>query len=103
MVERRRYGGEEFIMVLPGADLAGTSAMAERLRRHLADQPAGLADATVCIAASFGLACSTHMAEPDPHLLRAADGALYRAKAGGRNRVEAAVDADYAPEVRAGT
>ena len=86
-----RYGGEEFCVILPDVDAAGTLALAEKLRVNLAalriSHPASpIADH---VTVSIGCVCR----QPDPHtqaddLLREADQALYRAKAGGRNRVE---------------
>ena len=86
-----RYGGEEFCVILPDVDAAGTLALAEKLRVNLAAlrifHPASpIADH---VTVSIGCVCR----QPDPHtqaddLLREADQALYRAKAGGRNRVE---------------
>jgi diguanylate cyclase (GGDEF)-like protein len=91
-----RYGGEEFIIVLPGADVRSTRAAAERLRQYLAAEPVVLGGATLQITASFGVAC-THQGDAVDMagLIRAADAALYRAKAGGRNRVDVAVESDF--------
>lgn len=84
-----RYGGEEFLVLLPGCDERSTCSSAERIRAHLATQPMVLSDTTLKITASFGGTCVkpgvTCTAE---ELIRRADEALYRAKDLGRNRVE---------------
>jgi diguanylate cyclase (GGDEF)-like protein len=82
-----RYGGEEFLLVLPQTDLAGAQALAERIRATFADAP----DATVKATASFGIASvPTHAAAlpaSSEALIGAADAQLYAAKRGGRNMV----------------
>jgi diguanylate cyclase (GGDEF)-like protein len=82
-----RFGGEEFLLLLPATSVAQASALAERLRMQLAalqSLPAGEPPVT----ASFGLA-AWRRGETSAEVLRRADQALYRAKAAGRNRVEA--------------
>jgi diguanylate cyclase (GGDEF)-like protein len=85
-----RWGGEEFIFLLPETALAGGIEVAEKLRRTLADRQFECeGTAAIRITASFGVA--EHV--PGERLERtvaAADAALYRAKDAGRNRVEAA-------------
>jgi diguanylate cyclase (GGDEF)-like protein len=80
-----RVGGEEFLVLLPDTDEAGTVAAGEKVRRAVAElRFAGVADP---VAASLG---ATTLAWDDPDsasLLRRLDGALYAAKAQGRNRV----------------
>lgn len=88
-----RYGGEEFLMVLAGADSHGASLLAERCREALEALSVQAPDngAPLAVTASFGL-CSNE-GTPDVALediLRAADEALYLAKDHGRNRVEVA-------------
>jgi len=78
-----RIGGEEFAVILPGADAEAALAVAERLRCHLRD---AFADAAVPITISFGIASHPAHAETAASLVRAADEALYGAKEGGRNR-----------------
>ncbi len=78
-----RYGGEEFVILLPGNDEADATAAAERLRIAVADShPAGL-DMTM----SFGVGISDMRDTELDEMLIAADRALYRAKDEGRNRV----------------
>ncbi len=86
-----RLGGEEFCVVFPGAGLHSTSLAAERIRASVETMTiktdAGVA---IPVTASLGVASLGHddlIAAPDL-LLQAADAALYRAKATGRNRVE---------------
>jgi diguanylate cyclase (GGDEF)-like protein len=82
-----RYGGEEFLLVVPQTDLAGAQALAERIRAAFADAP-GVA---VAATASFGVASVPAQAVTTPAsseaLIGAADAQLYAAKRGGRNTV----------------
>lgn len=86
-----RFGGEEFVLVLPGADRHTARFVAERLRRTLEEHHFACGNESFRITASFGIA----MYDPDissPHttteeLLRIADQNLYQAKIRGRNRV----------------
>ncbi len=82
-----RYGGEEFLLVLPQTDLAGAQALAERIRAAFADAPG----ATIKATASFGIASVPAQAPVLPAsseaLIGAADAQLYAAKRGGRNMV----------------
>ena len=81
-----RYGGEEFAVIVPGASLVDTLTFAERLRAGLQALRVELPK-TVALTASLGVsAFPEHGMEPEL-LLSAADGALYRAKLTGRNRV----------------
>lgn len=80
-----RYGGEEFMMLLPNTDRAGAATIAERVRQTIADIDA-LGEQHVTI--SLGVAMFPEDAPDQARLIRSADRALYRAKANGRNRVE---------------
>ena len=83
-----RYGGEEFLVLLPGCDAVSGRAIAERVRSKLAASPVSIGAQDLTITASIGLAW-TGSAGPEPGpLIHAADNALYRAKAHGKNRVE---------------
>jgi diguanylate cyclase (GGDEF)-like protein len=82
-----RYGGEEFAVFLPGADLEATLRVAERLRESLASWPVLPQDEGFRITASFGVCAASAREMTLDQLLAVADQALYRAKAGGRNRV----------------
>lgn len=83
-----RVGGEEFAIIVPDTDLAGTMPVAERVRQAIADSAVPIGSGMLRITASLGVAIlATH--HPDlPALLRDADDALYAAKQAGRNRVE---------------
>lgn len=86
-----RYGGEEFLLVLPRVGPEAAAERAERLRQRVAglhesgDEGLGFA-----LTLSVGLACSLDGLTPPATLIDQADRALYRAKADGRNRVIAA-------------
>lgn len=85
-----RYGGEEFLMILPYADVNGARDVAERVRTAVAAGPIGNNGVSLDVTISLGLACAIGASLPEEMLLQAADQALYRAKANGRNRVEVA-------------
>jgi len=88
-----RYGGEEFMLILPETDLRGGIRLAERLRRAITDEPAYRDERhSIGVTASFGVVAADFSAVGtggDPEALIArADELLYRAKSVGRNRVE---------------
>jgi diguanylate cyclase (GGDEF)-like protein len=94
-----RFGGEEFIVILPAADLKTTQARAERIRSKLREmtvlhQGRSLGSVTV----SAGVAGAPQHGTSPKELIEAADAALYRAKREGRDRV---VVADSLPPVDA--
>ncbi len=93
-----RYGGEEFVLLLPNTDRQGARELAERCREIVADTSVADAGGRIQVTASMGVASYPEDAGDGDvdALLGAADGALYRAKGGGRNRVEMAADADGA-------
>ncbi|MBQ5949788.1 diguanylate cyclase [Massilia sp. ST3] len=87
-----RYGGEEFLVVLPQTGLAGAHALAERIRQAFAAAATQAADgAAVRATASFGIACLPARQTAAPvsfdTLVGAADAELYAVKRGGRNGV----------------
>ncbi|HEV3216561.1 MAG TPA: GGDEF domain-containing protein [Vicinamibacterales bacterium] len=87
-----RYGGEEFLVVLPETPLEGARRVAEILRKELADTPVGWNGVELHISASFGVTAA-HAAEIEtPMVIARADSALYCAKSDGRNCVRVAVD-----------
>ena len=87
-----RYGGEEFVVVMPDTDAVTAAAIAERLRESIERSPFVLKSAgiTLNITASLGISCNSMGAETPEQLLKQADTALYEAKNAGRNRVVAA-------------
>ena len=78
-----RYGGEEFVVILPDTDRAGAIALAERCRRAIA----GTAWQSRAVTISVGVATLSAEIPDGESLVREADGALYRSKELGRNRV----------------
>lgn len=89
-----RYGGEEFLIIIPSCNPSDLQAGAERLRFAIADKPVGTSAGPIQCTISIGVA-SAPMAEAGlselEALLRVSDEALYRAKNNGRNRVEIAL------------
>jgi two-component system chemotaxis family response regulator WspR len=86
-----RYGGDEFLIVLPNCDREQAGRLSERLRRSVAESPIDPERQELHVSCSLGLAFTD---EPDgisvAALVQAADEALYLAKQGGRNCVEVA-------------
>jgi diguanylate cyclase (GGDEF)-like protein len=84
-----RYGGEEFLVVLPDCDVANAVSQAERLRASIEQLSVETSAGPIRTTASFGVAAFNTQTCPDSiELIEAADEALYRAKRLGRNRVE---------------
>jgi diguanylate cyclase (GGDEF)-like protein len=83
-----RWGGEEFLLVLPGTDLAGGAQVAERIRLALSGRIVLSVDGTpIPVTASFGVA-ATPPAKTASELFAAADAAMYEAKRAGKNQVQ---------------
>ncbi len=88
-----RYGGEEFLFVLPDCDTAAAVTLGERLQMAIGEEAIVLAEGAIPVTLSLGV--STSEAIDDVHtFLSAADAALYRAKDNGRNRLELATPVD---------
>ncbi len=86
-----RYGGEEFLIVLPRCDEAGAVHFCERMRSHIGDAPVVYQGEPIIVTASVGAVVYEGDEPADCQvLLQAADAALYRAMGAGRNRVQLA-------------
>ena len=86
-----RYGGEEFLLVLPACDRDSAVVFAERLRSSICDKKMDVPEGMIPVSISIGVATNSRGKKCDAKaLLLAADAALYRAKENGRNRVETA-------------
>ena len=85
-----RWGGEEFIVLLPRAGPEGTAVVAERVRSAVAKEPMVDGNKIIPLTVSIGLACHPHDGGTANELFKAADAALLRAKRLGKNRVERA-------------
>ncbi|CDN91093.1 PleD family two-component system response regulator [Agrobacterium tumefaciens] len=87
-----RYGGEEFVVVMPDTPIELAASVAERLRAIVEDKPFYVRsiDGELSITASLGIATSNAAFGTPDELLKHADRALYEAKHAGRNRVVAA-------------
>ena len=82
-----RYGGEEFVVILPKCDVYGAMGVAEKIRSDIEKDPIVIESGNVFITASMG--CAQYDPEEEyEEFVERADQALYRAKEGGRNRVE---------------
>jgi two-component system, cell cycle response regulator len=81
-----RYGGEEFVVVMPGCTRDQIDQSAERVRAAVDDGPVLAGESQVLVTVSIGAAVVSNSATSDSQILAAADGALYRAKEIGRNR-----------------
>jgi two-component system cell cycle response regulator len=84
-----RFGGEEFVVVMPDTDLGIASRVAERIRRRIAGEPFQIdrGARSVDVTISIGLAGLNGAEDMPASILKRADEALYRAKRSGRNRV----------------
>src|SRR3990167_8868890 len=81
-----RYGGEEIVLGLIGANLGDSKKISEHLRKKIADTPIKFRDQIINVTASFGVAALSADLNLD-ELIKRADEALYRAKETGRNKV----------------
>jgi two-component system cell cycle response regulator len=84
-----RYGGEEFVVVMPDTKLSDAERIAERIRLHVAGSPFRVAGGAEMLSVTISIGVAATMGEGDApeRVLKRADGAVYEAKASGRNRV----------------
>ena len=86
-----RYGGEEFVVILPGVNVAGAKLAAERLRTIIEKHVFNNRQGTIPVTISIGTASLT-LQDTASNLIERADNALYSAKNAGRNRVASSED-----------
>jgi diguanylate cyclase (GGDEF)-like protein len=84
-----RYGGDEFVALLPETGIENACRVAERLRTTIAAIPFNANGKPLHITISVGVACMQDGRKTLEELVECADGALYQAKENGRNRIEA--------------
>ena len=82
-----RYGGEEFLILLPGAAAADAEIVAERIRRRVQEMPMLVSGIRIGLTVSLGVAALDGEVSIPDDLIERADAALYRSKSGGRNLV----------------
>ena len=84
-----RYGGEEFVIVMPETNMHVAGIVAERLRKSIACEPFAIEKGArrIDVTISIGIATLDRKGEPIADVIKRADQALYRAKRDGRNRV----------------
>lgn len=85
-----RWGGEEFLLALPGTDAEGAVLLCEKLRKSFADDVILPTGDKIQVSATFGVVARHGPAEPLEAWIKRADAALYAGKHGGRNRIEVA-------------
>ena len=89
-----RYGGEEFLLILPGCDLMTTIIRADQIRANVGEKPVAWSRTSKNITVSMGVACAEAENWDVQSLLNQIDKGLYEAKRKGRNRVEHWEDAN---------
>jgi len=86
-----RYGGEEFLIIAPGCDLALAQKLAERIRSAISDDAVDLGNENAKVTVSLGVILGTATSDPE-FLVAQADTAMYQAKRKGRNLVQLGSD-----------
>ena len=92
-----RYGGEEFVVVLTGADEAAAVPVAQRICQRVAQVQVEGFSAPIRLSCSIGVASSDTLQVWGQHLIAQADAAVYAAKRAGRNRVQRSTGVAYGP------
>ena len=84
-----RFGGEEFVIIMPDTGLEGAARVAERIRNNVAGSPFRVSDGKdlLTVTISVGVAATLGEGDTPQALLKRADEAVYEAKAQGRNKV----------------
>jgi two-component system cell cycle response regulator len=93
-----RWGGEEFLVVLPNTAAEGAAELAERLHQVVGETPCRLADGEA-VQVTISVGCAASLMDDAGRLVRSADAAMYEAKESGRNRVVMAASDDLARPV----
>ena len=88
-----RAGGEEFWMLIPSTGVDGATQLAERLRRAIGEMKVSTPRGEVTLTVSIGVAIADRAGETQEALMQRLDAALYRAKQGGRDRIDLAAPA----------
>ena len=91
-----RWGGEEFIVLLPRAGVDETEVVAERVRSMIESEPVIYGEHTIPLTVSIGYAVYAEDGATSDGLFKAADAALLRAKRNGKNRAERAIPGEAA-------
>ncbi|HXF67810.1 MAG TPA: GGDEF domain-containing protein [Burkholderiales bacterium] len=82
-----RYGGDEFVVLLPETPCSGAMGVAERIRRNIEKTPLATREKRVTATVSIGVACYPNHGSDLESVLEKADQAMYASKAGGKNRI----------------
>ncbi len=98
-----RFGGEEFVIIMPDASVEAAAMVAERLRQTIAEKPFKVSHkkGRISVTISLGVAATEDAKEPAESLIKRADDCLYDAKKRGRNRVVAEGLDELPPDILA--